>query len=90
MVREFVWFAVAPEGRRRAGRTIRMWSIPWMWIWATDYSENIGNTFAPNGFSVGSSRHVWSAKQPKSYCMKVTSQMCSPTCVTPTFCPVKT
>jgi hypothetical protein len=28
--------------------------------------------------------------EPKSYCIKVTSQMRSPTCVTPTFWPAKT
>jgi hypothetical protein len=38
------------------------------------YSEDIGNTFGPKGFSIGSSRHVSSSKYPKSYCMKVTSQ----------------
>jgi hypothetical protein len=43
----------------------------------------MGNSFAPNGFSIGSSRHVSSSKYPKSYCMKVRSQMRSPTCVTP-------
>src|SRR4029079_4548150 len=50
----------------------------------------MGNSFGPNGFSIGSSRHVSSSKYPKSYCMKVTSQMRSPTCVTPTCCPAKT
>jgi hypothetical protein len=50
----------------------------------------MGNTFGPNGFSIGSSRQVSSSKSPKSWCMTLTSQMCSPTCVTPTFCPAKT
>ena len=31
-------------------------SIPDTWV--TDYSEDIGNTFAANGFSMGSSLHV--------------------------------
>src|SRR5437867_3131905 len=63
-------------------------SIPVTWV--SVYSEHIGNTFEPKGFSIGSSRHSSSSKYPKSYCMKVTSQMRSPTCVTPTFCPAKT
>ena len=31
----------------------------------TDHSEDIGNTFGPNGFSIGSSRHVSSSKYPQ-------------------------
>jgi hypothetical protein len=30
--------------------------------WVTDYTEHIGNTFGPNGFSIGSSRHASSSK----------------------------
>jgi hypothetical protein len=31
--------------------------------WVTDYSAgDIGNTFGPNGFSIGSNRHVSSSK----------------------------
>src|SRR5688500_16817001 len=29
--------------------------------WVTDYSEHIGNTFGPKGFSIGSSRHASSS-----------------------------
>ena len=50
------------------------------------YSEHIGNTFGPKGFSIGSARHGSSSKYFKSWCMKVTSQIWSPTWVTPTFC----
>jgi transposase InsO family protein len=39
----------------------------------------MGNSFGPNGLSIGSSLHVSSSKYPKSYCMKVTSQMWSST-----------
>jgi hypothetical protein len=35
----------------------------------------MGNSFGPNGFSIGSSRHVSSSKYPKSYCIKVTSHV---------------
>lgn len=35
----------------------------------------IGNTFALNGFSIGSSRHVSSSTQPKLYRMKLPSQI---------------
>jgi len=35
----------------------------------TDYTEDIGNTLAPKGFSRGSSLHVCSSKYPKSYCI---------------------
>ena len=38
----------------------------------------MGNTFGPNGFSIGSSRQVSSSKYPRSYCMKLTSQIRSP------------
>ena len=34
--------------------------------WVTDYSEHIGNTFEPNGFSIGSTRPTSSSKYPKS------------------------
>ena len=30
--------------------------------WVTDYSEHIGNTFGPNGFSIGSTRPASSSK----------------------------
>jgi hypothetical protein len=50
------------------------------------YSERVGNSFGPNGFSIGSSRHVSSSKYPKSYCMKITSQMRSRTCGTLVSC----
>ena len=35
-------------------------SIPETWV--TDHSGDMGNTFGPNGFSIGSSRHVSSSK----------------------------
>ena len=63
------------------------WSIPVTWV--TVHSGDIGNTFEPKGFWIGSSLHVSSSKYPRSYCMKLTSQMRSPTWVTPTFCPAR-
>ena len=50
----------------------------------------MGDSLGPKGSSIGSSLHVSSSKYPKFSCMKVTSQTCSPTCVTPTFCLAKT
>ena len=70
-----------------AGSSIQ-WSIPVTWV--TVHSGGIGNTFGPNGLSMGSSLQVSSSKYPSSYCMKLTNQTRSPTCVTPTFCPAKT
>src|SRR4029453_1311550 len=46
--------------------------------WVTVHSEHIGNTFGPNGLSIGSSRHVSSSKKPKSYSLKGTGQTGSP------------
>jgi hypothetical protein len=46
----------------------------------TVYTEDIGSTFGRNGFSMGSSLQVSSSKYPKSYCMKLTSQVLSLTC----------
>jgi hypothetical protein len=40
--------------------TIFTWSIPDTWV--TVHSGDMGNTFGPNGFSIGSSRHVSSSK----------------------------
>lgn len=51
------------------------------------YSGDMGNTVGPNGFSIGSSRHVSSSKYPGSNCMKLTSQMRSSTCLIPTIWP---
>ena len=39
------------------------WSIPGTWF--TDYSGDMGNTLAPNGFGAHSTRHSWSSKKPK-------------------------
>jgi hypothetical protein len=50
-----IWFQLG-----MLGDAIAEWSIPD--TWGTDYSGHIGNTFAPNGFSTGSSRHVSSSK----------------------------
>src|SRR4051812_44997092 len=51
-------------GSNPAPATNITWSIPVTWV--TVHSEHIGNTFGPNGFSIGSSRHVSSSKYPKS------------------------
>ena len=48
--------------------TILSWYFPVTWV--TVYTEHMGNSFDPNGFSIGSSRHV---------------SFRSPTCVTPTL-----
>src|SRR5262245_36175056 len=58
--------------------------------WVTSHSGDMGDTFGPKGFSIGSRRHVSSSKYPKSYCIKVTSQMRSLTWRTPTRWPAKT
>ena len=47
-------------GSNPAPATISFWSIPDTWV--TVHSDHIGNTFGPNGFSIGSSRHVSSSK----------------------------
>ena len=75
-------------GSNPLAQTSQTRSIPGTWV--TDYSGDIGNTFGPNGFSIGSSLQVSSSKYPKSYCMKVTSHVRSLTCFTPTFCPANT
>ena len=58
--------------------------------WVTDYSGDIGNTLAPKGEVAGSSLQVSSSKNPRSYFMKVTSQMRSSIWRIPTFWPAKT
>src|SRR5205807_10557234 len=63
-------------------------SIPETWV--TFYSGDIGNTFTSKGFGAHSTRMLSSSKNPRSYCIKLTSQTCSATCLIPTFCPVKT
>ena len=50
----------------------------------------MGNTFGLNGFSIGSSLHSSSSKYPKSSSMKLTSQIRSLTCRTPTSGPANT
>jgi hypothetical protein len=57
-------------------------------VFATVHSGHIGNTFGPKGLSIGSSRQVVIEIAPV-VCMKVTSQMRSPTWMTPTFCQAK-
>jgi hypothetical protein len=71
-------------GSSPAGRAKSSWSIPDAWV-TVHSGGDIGNTFGPNGFSIGSTRMASSSKYPKSYCIKLTSHTRSPTCVTPTF-----
>src|SRR5436853_7912702 len=59
------------------------WSVPETWV--TDYSGDIGNTFTSKGFGAHSTRMLSSSKNPRSYCIKLTSQTCSATCLMPTF-----
>jgi hypothetical protein len=42
--------------------------------WVTVHSGDIGNTFGPKGFSIGSTRMASSSKYPKSYCIELTSR----------------
>ncbi len=49
----------------------------------------MGDTFALKGFSALWIRHVSWSKNPRSYCMKLTSQIWSLTSLMPTFCPAK-
>ena len=48
------------RGRVLQGAPTTCWSIPVTWV--TVHSEHIGNTFGPNGFSIGSSLQVSSSK----------------------------
>jgi len=54
------------------------------------YSGDMGNSLGPKGPSIGSSLPDSSSKYPSPYSMKLTSQMCSAVCLTPTVYPAKT
>ena len=47
-----------------SGTSYNMRSVPITWV--TDYSGDMGNTFASNGLTAGSRRDVSSSKKPKS------------------------
>jgi hypothetical protein len=49
------------------------------------YTGDMGDSLAAKGFSALSIRHVSSSKNPKSNCIKLTSQTRSLTYLTPTF-----
>ncbi len=50
----------------------------------------MGNTLAPKGFSALVTVPVWWSKNPRSYFLKLTSQIFSLTSLIPTFCPANT
>ena len=63
-------------------------SVPDTWV--TVYSGDIGNTFGPKGFSIGSSLHVSWSKYPRSKSIKLTSEISSLTCLMLTLWPANT
>jgi hypothetical protein len=65
-LRELLEFNLLPGGCGHQLNAITLLSTVLPETWVTLYSEDMGNSFAPNGLSSGSSLHSVSSKYPKS------------------------
>ena len=75
-IRFSIWFGTRrPEVQILSPRPFFSRSSPETWV--TECTGYIGNTFGPKGFFSGSSTRVSRSKYPRSYSIKLTSQMSS-------------